>query len=153
MGEKIRFRRKCGAVLLVLSFPMSSAVARNVAVMLPIEQAMKAPAAADRLDGSVRLYFGTSPAHPIARDFGTYVARRKTNGFAKSEETSCDWAFLAAVRELQERAIKLGGNAVIDIESYYDRHPVSSRTDFECHKGFLMAGVTLRGKVVRFAGR
>src|SRR6185312_8138593 len=123
------------------------------AVMLPIEQAMNSRDAPDKLDNAVQLYFATQPPRQIAREFGTFVANRKTNAFAKAEDVSCDWAFLAAVLELQQRALRLGGNAVVNIESYYKRRAVSSSTQFECHKGFLIAGVALRGTVVRLGGK
>jgi uncharacterized protein YbjQ (UPF0145 family) len=54
---------------------------------------------------------------------------------------------------LQERAQKVGGDAVIHIQSFYKKHEVSSETQFDCHKGMWMAGVALRGEVVRTAAR
>jgi uncharacterized protein YbjQ (UPF0145 family) len=129
------------------------ASARNAVVNLPIANVLSSPDAQDKLGHSIQLYFGAQPTPPVAKEFGHYVSHRKTNGFAKSEETSCDWAFLSALVELQERAVALGANAVVNIESYYNRHEVASADTYECHKGFLMAGVVLRGTMVRLSGR
>lgn len=121
----------------------------NDVVMLPIATALNGADGQQSTLQNVRVFFGGQPTPPIAHVIGTFTAHRKTNGFARSEAFSCDWAFLAAVRELQSRAMGLGGNAVVHIISAYNRHLVSSPTDYECHKGLLMAGVVLRGEVVR----
>jgi uncharacterized protein YbjQ (UPF0145 family) len=49
----------------------------------------------------------------------------------------------------QERAASLGGNAIINIRSYYKKNEVSSETQYECGSGALMSGVTFQGEVVR----
>lgn len=147
------FQKAGGAALLALLLGATPVAARDAVVLLPIAHVIDAPAAQQKLQNSVQLYFGARPARAVIRDFGNYRARRKTNGFAKSEEASCDQAFLSALREMQGRAASLGANAVVNIESDYNHHQVSSRTDYECHKGFLMAGVALRGDIVRLAGK
>jgi hypothetical protein len=45
----------------------------------------------------------------------------------------------------------VGANAVVNVESFYRKHAVPSKTEYECHKGFLIAGVALRGDVVQLA--
>lgn len=120
-------------------------------VMMPVANAMNAPEAAAVLDGSVKFYFGSKPPIPVLQSFGTFVTNPKTNAFAKTEGDACERVFLSALISLQERARSVGANAVINIESYYKKHVVSSENAFECHKGFLMAGVALRGDVVRLA--
>lgn len=42
-------------------------------------------------------------------------------------------------------------NAVVNIASYYKKVEVRHETMYECHKGGLMAGVALKGDVVRVA--
>lgn len=44
-----------------------------------------------------------------------------------------------------------GGNAVVEVESYYKKQPFSSETQYECHVGAVIAGTALRGKVVKLA--
>jgi uncharacterized protein YbjQ (UPF0145 family) len=50
---------------------------------------------------------------------------------------------------LQNRAKKMGANAVINIVSYYNKETMSSITEFECRAGALMAGVALKGDFVK----
>ena len=52
---------------------------------------------------------------------------------------------------LQDRAVAEGGNAVINIRSYYYKNDFSSATEFECGAGAIMAGVTMVGEVVKLA--
>ena len=37
------------------------------------------------------------------------------NGFNKSDKDTCEWAFLSAILELQERAQREGSNAVVEL--------------------------------------
>jgi hypothetical protein len=48
----------------------------------------------------------------------------------------------------QDRIAKEGGNAVVNIRSYYKKNEISSSTEFECGAGAIMAGVTFLGDVV-----
>ncbi|EIU7865318.1 excinuclease, partial [Vibrio vulnificus] len=50
---------------------------------------------------------------------------------------------------LKERAIKEGGNAVVDIKSNYKNNLTSSVDTFQCGAGAMVAGVALTGKVVK----
>ena len=54
-----------------------------------------------------------------------------------------------AVIALQERAVAEGGDAVINVTSNYKNQPYSSRTEFECGAGKVIAGATLKGQVVK----
>jgi uncharacterized protein YbjQ (UPF0145 family) len=51
--------------------------------------------------------------------------------------------------QLQERARREGGNAVINIVSNYKDIPFSSETQYECGAGNVVGGVALRGEVVQ----
>ena len=53
--------------------------------------------------------------------------------------------------ELQERAAKEGGNAVVEIKSNYKNSERSSETEYMCGNGAVMSGVALKGKVVKLA--
>jgi uncharacterized protein YbjQ (UPF0145 family) len=140
-----------GIMLSALLLTTLPAFAADEVLMLPIASAMATPQAQQKLGNSVKFYFGTHPATRVIRTFGNTVANPKTNGFAKSAGTACEWVFLSALISLQERAAEVGANAVVNITSFYDKHEVSSQTEYECHKGFLMAGVALRGDLVRLA--
>ena len=50
---------------------------------------------------------------------------------------------------LKKRAVDMGGNAVVNIHSFYRKNVVKSSTEFECGAGAFVAGVTLKGTVVK----
>lgn len=122
--------------------------ARDTTHMLSIEEAMNTPAARERLDPNVRFYFSDTPHEEIVIQHGNFVTNKKTNAFNKSDEEACKWVMLSALISLQDRVRAEGGNAVVNIESYYKSQPMSSRTEYECHAGAIIAGVALRGDVV-----
>ena len=126
--------------------------ARDDLVLLSISDAMAMPDFKAKLDGSVRFYFG-SQSHPgIVHKFGDLVTNEKTNSLGKPAVTACQWAFLSALLKFQERARQLGANAVINIDSYYKREDVPSETQIQCHSGFLITGVALKGDFVKVPG-
>jgi len=126
-----------------------TSTARNTKAMWPIAEAMGTSDARDRLNAGIQFFFGNA-AHPaVARSFGVYTSNKKTNGANKTDKEACEWAFLSAMLSFQQRAVELGGNAVINIRSYYDKHEVSSETEYECGSGALMSGVTFQGDVVK----
>lgn len=127
----------------------TSAVARDTKVMWPIADAMATPDAKARLNMSVQFFFGNSPHPPVAQSFGVFMSNKKTNGTNKSDKEACEWAFLSAMLSFQDRAVSLGGNAVINIRSYYRKNEISSETEYECGSGALMSGVTFQGEVVK----
>jgi hypothetical protein len=130
----------------------SPALARDDHLQLSIKDALANDRADEKLDGSIKMYFGD--AHPdVATKLGTFTSNRKTNAFNKSDLAACNWAFLSAVRELQHRAKKEGGNAVINITSVYRGTTLKSASQFTCGAGALMAGVALKGTVVKLSGK
>lgn len=135
------------AVSLVLGSPLAQA--RDDHNMYPISDALKTSAAEEKLDKNTRLFFGDQKTPGIARRIGEWGTNKKTNAFNKTDREACEWTFLSAVLELQERARKEGGNAVINIKSNYKNHLTSSATEYMCGNGALMAGVALKGTVVK----
>ena len=91
----------------------------------------------------------TSRIRPSRSDYGTFTSNKNTNGVGKSDLVACQRAFLSAVLTFQQRARNEGGNAVVNLRSFYKSKPVSSATEFECGSGAVMSGVALRGDVVR----
>lgn len=144
-----RYHRAALLISLVTMFAAMTSTARDTKNMFPIVDAMTSPDAKAKLNMGVQFFFGNS-AHPaVAQDFGEFMSNKKTNGTNKTDQEACEWAFLSAMLSFQQRAIELGGNAVINIRSYYKQHDVSSETQYECGSGALMSGVTFRGDVVK----
>ena len=130
---------------------LRSAQARDTKHLLPIAAALESKDAKQKLDGSVKFYFGPNQTPAVLKKFGSDVSNRKTNAFGKSDEEACNWAFLSAMIALEQRAKELGANAVVNIVSYYKKVEMSSATEFECHAGALIAGVALKGEFVQVA--
>jgi uncharacterized protein YbjQ (UPF0145 family) len=139
------------AVLLAVLAAIAPAYARDTKHILPITTALATKDAEEKLDGSVKFFFGNQEHPNIMTKLGTDVSNRKTNAFGKSDEKACNWAFLSAMVALEKRAKQLGANAVVNIVSYYKRIEMSSTTEFECHAGAVIAGVALKGDFVKIA--
>jgi len=126
---------------------MTVAHARDTRLKLPIKDAMETAEAKSRLGTEVKFVFGEAPKN--AKTFGTYTSNKKTNFANKSDKEGCEWAFLSAMLALKERAQAEGGNAVINIQSYYKKNEFTSTTEYECAAGAFVGGVALRGTVAK----
>lgn len=129
----------------------SQAYSRDTKHMLSIEEVFQSEDYKEKLDPEIQFYFGKQKHSKVTRSFGKFATNKKTNAFGKSDEKACRWVLLSALISLQERAKNEGGNAIINIVSYYKKHINSSETKVECHAGAFLAGVALQGKVVRLA--
>lgn len=138
-------------LVLALLFSASTGDARNTIHQLSIADALAEGEAKGVLVDGIALYFGEAATPAVEKDHGQFTANRKTNAFNKSDEEACNWVFLTAIKALQERARQQGGNAVVNIYSYYYKNKVVSETEFECGAGTMVAGVTMIGDVVTLA--
>jgi uncharacterized protein YbjQ (UPF0145 family) len=139
-------------MLLTLAFAGQMASAADSLVLVSVPEAMGTPEYQQKLDGSVKFYFGDTPHPEVLQTYGNFVTNKKTNGFAKSAGEACNHVLLSALLTLQDQAKSLGGNAVVNIHSYFKKNEASHDQQVECYKGFLMAGVALKGDVVKVAG-
>jgi len=135
-----------GGFMLTTVAPSS---ARDTKYILPIAGALETQDAKQKLDGSIKFFFGSQETPKIQTKLGTDVTNLKTNAVGKSDEKACNWVFLSAMIQLEKRAKQLGANAVVNIVSYYQKNVVSSATEFECHAGAVIAGVALKGDFVK----
>ena len=138
-------------LLLPLIAVTTNATARDDHKMWSIEDALTTIGAKETLDPSIKLYFGDQKHPKVAKEHGEWKTNKKTNGVSKSDRDACEWAFLGAVLEMQERVRKEGGNAMISIKSNYKNIERSSETEYMCGSGALMSGVALKGTVVQLA--
>ncbi len=130
---------------------ISGAYARDTHQMLSIQEAMNTPAAQEKLDKNISFYFGNQKHPRVIKKLGNFMSNKKTNAFGKSDEKACNWAFLSAMLSFQDRIRNMGGNAVINIHSYYYKNDMSSSKEYECGAGNVIAGVTFTGDVVKLA--
>jgi len=129
----------------------AQAMARDTRLMLPISEAMNSRGSEQLNENKIQFYFGEQPHPPISESFGTFTSNKKTNAFAKKDKTACEWAFLSAMLSFQKRTLREGGNAVVNIHSYYKKEDVSSEHEYMCGAGAFVAGVTFRGEVVKLS--
>jgi len=135
----------CAAAVAVLF--SSQAFARNTIRTYPVAPALVSEP--DKVDKDIPLYFAGQTHPGVVKSLGVFPTNKKTNAFGKSDEDACQHAFLSAVMELQARARKEGGNAVINIKSNYGNEERESATEFTCGAGAVIAGVALKGEVVK----
>jgi hypothetical protein len=136
--------------ILLLAFAVGAtcAEARDERLLFPIADALADSGLQMKVNPDVKLYFGKQPFPEPAENFGLYTSNKKTNFFNKSDKEACQLAFVSALISLQERAEKLGGNAVINIRSIYRKDQFISETEYECGAGIVVGGVSLRGEIV-----
>ncbi len=135
-------------ILFVALAMTTSLYARDDRIKLPIADAIGTEEAKSKLNQGIKFVFGQG-ASGVSKKFGNFQSNKKTNAFGKSDQAACNRAFLSAMLSFQDRAVREGGNAVINIKSYYKRNTFVSTTEFECGAGNIMAGVTFTGDVVK----
>ncbi len=116
-----------------------------------IADAMNLADAKAKLNRGYTFKFGNQPHAAVVEKHGEFMSNKKTNAVNKTDEFACQWAFLSAMLSFQDRIAREGGNAVINIRSYYKKNTFVSDTEFECGNGSIMAGVTFLGDVVTLA--
>ena len=127
----------------------TSSFARDDRLKFPVDAALaKGQSTKEKLDPSIKLYFGSQRTPTVAKKIGEWMSNKKTNAANKSDQEACEVAFISAVVSLQDRARKEGGNAVVNITSVYKNEPFKSPKEYMCGAGTFMAGVALRGTVV-----
>lgn len=138
------------AVLAASSLPVQ---ARDTKHLLPIEEAKAMKDKDGILDGSVKFYFAEQKHPALIAKLSTDVTNQKTNAVGKSDEEACNWVFLSALVQLHKKAKELGSNAVVNIVSYYKKNEMASASQYECHAGATLAGVALKGDIVKIADK
>jgi hypothetical protein len=131
---------------------------RESTYFLPIQDAFETSEAKKKLGGNVKFYFADQP-HPdvdakatLIQNFVVYKRdrdRSSEKSIEKKEEQGCNRALVSILLAFQRYALKIGGNAVINIESYYKENPFRSNDQFECHAGLSVSHVVLKGDIVK----
>ncbi|WP_199609006.1 excinuclease ABC subunit A [Flocculibacter collagenilyticus] len=139
------------AILLALlgSMVTSQAIARDSINTYPVESLLASSKAKEALLSDVSLYFGTQTYPKPIEQYGEVMTNKKTNAFMKSDREACEWVMLSALKALQERAKREGMNAVTNIQSFYKKREFVSESEYECGAGNIMAGVTLKGTLIK----
>ncbi len=133
-------------ILFVTSF---SLLAKDNVLFLKTSDVISQSYSDGKLDGSVRFYFSGQSTPKSLQLFNEVTTNRKTNAFWKNDVIACKWVMLSALIALQEGAKAQGANAVVNIESYYNKVVYKSPDQYECHVGTAMAGVVLKGSYAK----
>ena len=149
LSYRTTIMKKLLAFLCVQILLISSAYARDTVGNYSIDEALSIEKIKESLGTEVKFYFGDQKHPKIAKNFGEFRTNKKTNAFNKSDKVACQWVFLSALLSLKERAIREGGNAVVNVQSNYKNTLTSSTDSFQCGAGAVMAGVALVGTVVK----
>lgn len=125
------------------------AQARDTLLNLNAQAALEKGRQTGDILSDVKVYFAGEATPAVEKKMGEFKSNKKTNAFNKSDEEACQWAFFSAVKSLQERALKEGGNAVVDVKSNYRDKEFVSATEFQCGAGAFIGGVALKGTVAK----
>lgn len=136
------------AALLLMIMPAASMAADKI-VHFPFDAVVAEAQKTGKIDGSVKFYLkGNTPEGTVTVLNDNVSTNRKTNAFGKKDDVTCSWVLQSALIALQDDAKAAGANAVVDIVSNYNDVIYSDPANYECHVGFLMSGVQLKGKLV-----
>ncbi|MDE1183547.1 excinuclease ABC subunit A [Paraburkholderia sp.] len=144
MKRHLKLAVLCASVAATLA--STHVFARDTVAEYPVADALQSEPG--KVGDDIPLYFAGQNHPAVVKSMGEFATNKKTNAFGKSDETACKHVFLSAVIELQERARKEGGNAVINIKSNYRNEIRESATQYTCGAGAVIAGVALKGDVV-----
>jgi uncharacterized protein YbjQ (UPF0145 family) len=116
-----------------------------------------------KLPANAHFYFGDS--HPPIAEYldRGIVSNEKSNSHpvnihniggafqnpAREAEEACRSAALDALASMAHNMRKHGGDAVVNVVSYFKKQVYSSPDQYECHVGMLMTGVAFKGDVVK----
>lgn len=146
-------KRTTGTIVAIVAMgcmTYASAKGRDDHIKLPIQGALeKGQSYKETVGNDIKLFWGTQKTPAVDRKMGEFTSNKKTNAANKSDQDACDLAFISAVIGLQQRARREGGNAVINIHSVYRGEDSDSPTEFVCGAGRFIAGVALKGTVVK----
>ena len=140
-------KKMCVGVALCMM--VISSHAADEAHYFNFKQAVDSAIADGVLDGSVKFFLAGTKSGGKVLSKGV-VTNKKTNGFAKPAEKACDHVLRSALIQLEKAAHQRGANAVTNIVSFYKSNESKSTTTYECHKGTAVAGVALKGDLVKF---
>ena len=141
-----------GFIILLVSLPFCSisVQARSVPIYPPIQDVIEMGKTKKKLRDDVQLYFSDQPHPAIETTLRQgFVVHKKASKVDRTDEEACHIAMLEILRVFQARAHRAGGNAVVNIESYYKKKSFRSEDQYECFTGYAKSGVILRGDIIK----
>jgi len=137
------YRWMLAATLLVLA---QTSLAKDEFHDYSVEAALKSPSASGLR--KIPIYMAGQD-HPPGDKVEDNKSNKRTNAFNKSDQEACDIAFLSAIFALQDRAMQVGGTAVVDIKSITKNQNLTSATEYRCVSGAFVANVALTATIIK----
>jgi hypothetical protein len=134
------------AAVVLAAAPLSRAQAGEVE-MHPIAAVLNNAEFAEKI-GHIKFYFGHQH-HPAGKTLGEIKTSGKTNGFNKDGETACQRAMADALIRFAATAQKRGGDAVVDIQTWFGAREEDSETEYVCGSGAFISRVEIKGTIIR----
>ncbi|HEY5674210.1 MAG TPA: hypothetical protein VIR78_10925 [Malonomonas sp.] len=138
-------------VLFALVLAAPQAFAADAWHQFSAKQAQSSQLGKDKLNPDIKLFMKGEGHAKIIKSYGEFKTNQRSNGFGKSAEVACEKAFISALIALQGRAVKEGGNAVVDIYTITKDKVFESAEEYSCIKGGFVTNVALKGTVVTLA--
>jgi len=132
--------------LFALAFP---AAARDTERFVNVREV----ASSERARGfllDVPYYMKGETAPAVAKRLSTFEVSRSSSGAFRSDQRSCEAAFLDALKILQEKARSAGASALVELVSTTRGVEYESASTVRCVAGSLVAHVGLRATAVVF---
>jgi hypothetical protein len=142
----MKLKNASTVALIIASLLPAVSQARDTLLNLDFATVVQEATQAGKLDGSVKFYLAGAPVPGKANPLGELITNKKTNAFNKTDEEACSWALQSALITLQNSVKKAGGNALVDIVSFYKRKESRNAKTYECHAGTFVGGVALKGR-------
>ena len=143
-------KKRIITLVIFLIFSIATvAKAKDTLLHFPLGNAFISLKFKSELYPNIKLYWGDQDHPEVKTTFGEFTTSQRTNALGKAREDACQWALASSLKELQERAAREGGNAVINIKSNIKHMEKSSETEYDCLAGSMMVNVALKGTVVR----
>jgi uncharacterized protein YbjQ (UPF0145 family) len=138
------------AIVMALVLVPLVAGARETEHLLPVKDAVQSDLGKTRLFSTP--FYMKGQKHPrVAKVVYETNTEQSTRGAFRSDEASCQVAFLSAIRELQQLAVEKGADAIVDVVSTTWGKKTESATKYRCIAGAFVVHVGLKAKLVKLA--
>ncbi len=138
-------------IVIAISFLACATIARDDKVLMPLEKVLASEAFKEKVGDKIKFTFADTTLPVEAVSLGSTKTSQKTSRVGKKDSVACEWVFLSAMIALKNKAIQEKADAVMGIMSNYKNIEFPSSTSYECHVGAMMAGVALKGTLVKIA--
>ena len=133
-------------ILLTLATSTTAAFARDTEVLIDAKEAVERQAKGQLL--GIPFYMKGQKHPNVKKTIGHWRSSKKGRGAFQSDLDACSRTFVTALKTMQQRAQKEGGNAIINITSFTKDEPFSHPSKFRCIAGSVVVHVAIEGDVV-----